>query len=94
MRVMWLVSQNGGICSEKGFWVFKFRKMSRSHFFGYINSLIDVTLTASFFNWMMHHRTGRPTCGITSMNIFLTDELDESRTTTRHLPNDHPEVMT
>ncbi|GFX53701.1 transposable element Tc3 transposase [Trichonephila clavipes] len=38
------------------------------------------------------YTTGQPTCDITSMNIFLSDGLDESWTTTYHLPNDQPEI--
>ncbi|GFX94224.1 hypothetical protein TNCV_4292691 [Trichonephila clavipes] len=54
------------------------------------------TWTTPFFNWMMRHHTGRRrlTCDITSMDIFLRDRLDKSRTTTCHLPNGYTEVLT
>ncbi|GFX15449.1 uncharacterized protein TNCV_3303781 [Trichonephila clavipes] len=52
------------------------------------------TLTTSFSDSMVYHHTGQPTWEITSMSIFLTDELDELWTTTYHLPNGFPEVLT
>ncbi|GFX07056.1 uncharacterized protein TNCV_1556591 [Trichonephila clavipes] len=43
---------------------------------------------------MVRNHTRQSTRGIISMNFSFTYGLDESRTTTRPLPNDHQEVQT
>ncbi|GFX95537.1 hypothetical protein TNCV_4825521 [Trichonephila clavipes] len=55
---------------------------------------LQAILTTSFSNWMADHHKGWATCEITSMNMSLTDRLDQSRTTTCPLPSGHPEVLT
>lgn len=58
-----------------------------SHFFGYVNSLVDATVTErhrqlhSPIEWC----TGWTECEITLMNIFLTNGLEEPWTTTCNL---------
>ncbi|GFV25626.1 hypothetical protein TNCV_4017591 [Trichonephila clavipes] len=61
------------------------------HIIARIKAWVDV-----FFGLISekHHHTGRPTGDITSMNISLIDGFDKPGTTTCHLPNGHPEVLT
>ncbi|GFW85726.1 hypothetical protein TNCV_853751 [Trichonephila clavipes] len=65
---------------------------SQEAYFGFVNSLVDATVVGrhrqlhSPIGWC----TGWPKCEITSMNIFLTDALDEPWCTTCHSPNGHP----
>ncbi|GFW30987.1 hypothetical protein TNCV_2940871 [Trichonephila clavipes] len=98
MRGIRLVSQNSNVCSGKDFLLSAFSKIFKVTFLDMLTRWLTPQLQEDSDNFSLQLDGASLNCSvmseIISMIIYLPNGLDEARTSTGNLPDDHQEVLT